>query len=55
MGTWNIRQLDFEDIFYKFLYKSRNVLKYSTFVFSCQLHYEKIYIFLLFHLPHLKQ
>ena len=39
MGEWgheDIRQLDFEDIFYKLLYKSHNVLKYSTFVFSCQ-------------------
>jgi len=57
MGEWgheNIRQLDFEDIFYKFLYKSRNVLKYSTFIFSCQLHYENIYIFHLFLTPHLK-
>ena len=39
MGEWghrDIRQLDFEDIFYKSLYKRRNVLKYSIFYFSCQ-------------------
>ena len=36
MGHCMFRQDYFEDIFYKFFYKSHNVEKYSTHTNSCQ-------------------